>query len=426
MKRSSVSGEGAQVRRTPRRPGAGSTAPASGEPGAGSTPPADGAGSTAPASGAPAVAPGPTPPAHRPTRRRNALRVLAGTALVWGALGVLGYQLGWQFHSHRAGSALLRYEPAPALHGSAAGCTAQPATPATDGVLAGALSIPTLGVKAPVESGTSDAVLNVAVGHFDGSAWPGQPGTAVLLAHDVSYFAQVARLQPGDHIYYQSGCDTDTYTVIGHQVVKDGAPVPPLNGSALVLDTCWPTDALWYTPDRYLVEAVESQVSVGAPPAAAAPQPHFATAFTSPAAPALAATGLTLEDNEEPMGTMTISGSPSAEWSQSPAPLALEAAALADYFGGYHSAAAGNQAWWQSVAPGVPMPAPLAGARPVLSDASPLDVTITADGTQPTAIALSTVLPLEGGSAPGTYAVDVTEAVHGTTVVITNWEVNHD
>jgi sortase A len=402
MKRSSVSGESAQVRRPPRR--------AAAEP----TPPAG------------AEAAGPTAP--RPSRRRNALRVLTGTALVWGALGVLGYQLGWQVHSHRAGSALLRYEPAPApaLHGTATGCTAQPATPSSDGVLAGALSIPALGVKAPVESGTSDAVLNVAVGHFDGSAWPGQPGTAVLLAHDVSYFGQVARLQPGDRIYYQSGCDTDTYTVVGHQVVKDGAPVPALNGSALVLDTCWPTDALWYTPDRYLVEAVESQVSVGAPPAPAASQPHFATSFTSPAAQALQATGLTLEDNEEPMGTMTISGSPSAAWSQSPAPLALEAAALADYFGGYHSAAAGNQAWWQSVAPGVPMPAPLEGARPALSDASPLDVTITADGTQPTTVNLHTVLPLEGGSAPGTYAVDVTEAVHGTTVVITNWEVTHD
>jgi sortase A len=357
---------------------------------------------------------------------RRAGRILLGMALVWGTLGVLGYRLGWQMHAQRAGSALLRYEPADPVHGSAVGCSAVPATPESDGVLAGVLTIPRLGVKAPVESGSSDGVLNVAVGHFDGTPWPGQSGTGVLLAHDVSYFGQIGHLQPGDRIYYQSGCQTDTFTVTGHQIVKDGAPVPSLTGSALVLDTCWPTDALWYTPDRYLLEAVQSQISVGSPVAATASQLQVPTDFVSPASQALQATGLSLVDNEEPMGAMTIAGTPSTEWSQSPAPLALEGAALADYFGGYHAASADNSAWWQSVAPGTAIPAALSGARPTLSGASPLDVTITAAGNQPTAVHLHTVLPLIGGSAPGTYAVDVTEAVRGMTVTITNWELSHD
>lgn len=357
---------------------------------------------------------------------RRAGRVLLGITLLWGALGVLGYRLGWQAHAHRAGNTLLRYESNPdPVQGSASGCSAAPATPSQDGVLTGAISIPRLSLKAPVESGTSDDVLNVAVGHFDGTAWPGESGTSTLLAHDVSYFGQVARLQPGDHIYYQSGCDTYTFDVTGHQIVNDGAAIPSLPGAALVLDTCWPTDALWYTPERYLVEAVQSQVSVGTPVALAA-QPHFPSNYVSTASAALAATGLTLVDNEEPMGTMSIGGTASTEWAQSPAPLALEGAALADYFGGYHAASSNNSAWWQSVAPGLTMPAAMAGARPDLWRASPLDVTINTSGNQPVQVLLHTVLPLSGGSAPGTYSMDVTEAVHGTTVSITNWELSHD
>lgn len=360
---------------------------------------------------------------------KRAGRILLGVALVWGALGVLGYRIGWQRHAAHARSALLRYETSPApVHGAATACTSPAATPSSDGVLAGVLTVPRLGVEAPVESGTTDAVLNDAVGHFDGSAWPGQSGTAVLLAHDVSYFGRLGSLVPGDRISYGSGCDTYTFTVIGHQVVKDGAPVPSLPGKAVVLDTCWPTDALWYTPDRYLVEAVESQVSVGsqATDITKAAQPAFPTSFTSTASPALQATGLSLVDNEEPMGTLSIQGSPSSAWSQSPAPLALEEAALEAYFGGYHAATATNPAWWASVAPGVQMPAPLAGATPGLSHAGPLDVTITAAGDQPSSVLLHTVLPLYGGRTPGTYAVDVTEAVHGSTVSITKWELTRD
>lgn len=352
-------------------------------------------------------------------------RVGLGLALVWGALGVLGYRLGWEIHSNR-GQATLLGSAKTVVHETAQ-CTGTLVTPSTDGVLAGVLSIPALGVTAPVESGTTNAVLSVAVGHFDATPWPGQPGTSALLAHDVSYFGKIDQLSPGDKIVYRSGCVAETFTVTGHQIVHDGAPIPPLNGSTLVLDTCWPTDALWYTPNRYLVEAVESGITTGKAAASAArTTPSFPTTFSSPAPAALQATGLSLTDNEEPMGAMTFGGSLSSTWQQSPAPLALEAAALENYFGGYHAAGADQQQWWAAIAPGVAMPAAMQGAHPVLSSASALDVAITGSGDQPSAITLSTVLPLTGGSAPGTYHMQVTEAVHGTSVVITNWEVSSD
>jgi sortase (surface protein transpeptidase) len=48
------------------------------------------------------------------------------------------------------------------------------------------LTIPALTLAAPVEEGTDDAELDVAVGHDPQSVWPGANGASVLLAHDVS------------------------------------------------------------------------------------------------------------------------------------------------------------------------------------------------------------------------------------------------
>jgi LPXTG-site transpeptidase (sortase) family protein len=351
------------------------------------------------------------------------VRIGVGLLMVWGALGVLGYRLGWQIHSQHGQAALLGSARSAALHASGA-CTS--ASQAADGQLAGVLAIPALGVTAPVEGGTGDGVLNVAVGHADGTPWPGSPGTSVLLAHDVSYFAKLGQLKPGDTIDYRSGCVVETFKVTGHQVVKAGSAIPDVPGAGLVLDTCWPTNALWYTPNRYLVQAVESSIATTKKAHQSEhPSTTGSETYTTPAPPALVATGIDLEHNEEPMGTMTLGGSPSSAWAQSPAPLSVEAAALQDYFGALHAAAGDRSDWWSAVAPGVAMPDALRGAQTQGSAASPLDVTITAQGDQPQAVVLSTDMPLNGPNAWGTYHLQITEAIHGTTVVITNWEMNH-
>ena len=76
------------------------------------------------------------------------------------------------------------------------------------GQLSGILTIPALDLDAPVEEGTDDQELNVAVGHDPQSVWPGVDGAAVFLAHDVSYFVHLNALKPGDVITYQTACNT--------------------------------------------------------------------------------------------------------------------------------------------------------------------------------------------------------------------------
>ena len=69
--------------------------------------------------------------------------------------------------------------------------------------------------SAPVEEGTDDQELNVAVGHDPQSVWPGVDGAAVFLAHDVSYFVHLNQLKPGDVITYQTACNTVKFQVSG-------------------------------------------------------------------------------------------------------------------------------------------------------------------------------------------------------------------
>ena len=121
---------------------------------------------------------------------------------------------------------------------------------------------------------------------------------------------------------------------------------------------------------------------------------------------ALVAQGLTLQQNEAPMGTMQLVNA-SIGFAQSPGPLALEAAALEAYFGGLHAGAQNEQAWWSAIAPGVAMPPQLSGAAVVGHD-SPLNVEIDSAGGTPTQVVLRTTVTLSGGAAPGEYAETAT------------------
>jgi sortase A len=360
------------------------------------------------------------------------VRISLGLFLLWGALGVLGYRMGWIAHFHHAQDTLLRSARATLTPGSGSCAPGAPGAPGASGAsgaavkdrqLTGVLALPALGVDAPVAEGTGDDVLNVAVGHASSTPLPGQPGTSVLLAHDVSYFAHIDQLKAGDAIRYSTGCGTQVFKVTGHTVVRAGAPVPALAGNGLVLDTCWPTNALWFTPNRYLVEAVQQAVgSTGGPTTAGTKT--WATGYRAPAPPALAAQGLDLAHNEVPMGTLQLTGRPDPAWAQSPAPLGVEAAALQAYFGAERAAAQRRADWWVQLAPGVAPPPAVWGAW-VSGHGAPLDVRVSATAATPTAVVLDTVVQLAGGSAPGSYHEVVTEAVRGLNVVVTKWEVDH-
>ncbi len=358
-------------------------------------------------------------------RVRRVGATLLGVVLLFTALFAGSYAYAHQSHQRHAQAVLLSSEKAAmakiAAQSHGASCQVSGVQP---GQLSGILRIPAINLQAPVEEGTDDPELNVAVGHDPQSVWPGVDGAAVFLAHDVSYFVHLNALKPGDVITYATACNTVTFDVSSQQVVPAGSPVSNTTEPSLVLDTCWPPNALFFTPDRLLVRATE--VGAATKGASLDPGSQFietvrATDFRTSAPPALVAQGLTLEQNEAPMGTMSLVGASQA-FAQSPGPLSLEAAALETYFGGLHATAQRQSAWWSAMAPGVPMPPQLTGAT-VSGHDSPLDVEIDSAHGNPSQVVLHTSVTLHGGSAPGAHAMTIVLPVHGGVVGIGSWSV---
>ncbi|HEX4093516.1 MAG TPA: class D sortase [Trebonia sp.] len=324
-------------------------------------------------------------------------------------------------HSSVAGRALVTRERTAiaAATGDAAACERPPGRASDDGrgQPDGLLEAPALGLVAPVLQGTGDSVLSDAVGHDPASVWPGQPGTSVLSAHDVTWFSHIGQLRPGSDVRYVTPCWTYTYAVTSHKVVAAGSPVYNSGAARLVLDTCYPLDALYITSTRYLVYAN----LVGSSPthaSAAVPGRWPIPAVLAPAP--LAAEGLSLTRNPTPLGTLQLTGTPSRAWAQSSAPLQFQAAALAVYFGAVRSAAQDKRAWWDDLAPSVATSAagPLWGGRITAYD-SALMVTLRARGTRSVAATLTADVSVAGPDGAGRYDLVVDETVSRDKLTVT-------
>lgn len=279
------------------------------------------------------------------------MRTVVGVLLLALAATAVGYPLWWSDRSSTQGSVLLQ-------RGSDR-CDARSGAPATATVAhPGVLDIPSIGLTAPVVNGVGTSVLDVAVGHDPATVWPGRAGESVLLAHDVSYFSGLSRLKTGASVIWKLGCTATEFRVSGTQVTTPGAALPvPASGSGLALVTCWPTNALFWTSERFVVDTTLVGVrTLSSPPALGEP---VLVHPTVPAPPALAAQGLALGRSGIVVGTLALTGSPSAVFAEGPEPLAVEEAAMEEYAAAAKTAAAGNAAWWSALAlPGVALPAP--------------------------------------------------------------------
>ena len=118
------------------------------------------------------------------------------------------------------------------------------------------LTIPAIGLEAPVLQGVGASVLSEAVGHDRASVWPGSPGTSLLLAHDASYFSSLGSVHTGDQVAWIDDCREVVFRVDRVEITRPGAILAPsANGIGVALVTCWPTNALFWTPDRLVVLA---------------------------------------------------------------------------------------------------------------------------------------------------------------------------
>ncbi|TDC59594.1 class E sortase [Actinomadura sp. GC306] len=121
-----------------------------------------------------------------------------------------------------------------------------------------------MGLKAEVREGVGQAVLRSAVGHYPGTALPGQEGNTVLFGHRTTWrspFLDLDKVRRGDRIVLRAGRTSYVYTARSTHVIKPRdrrvlEPVPFVRRSApdgeyISLITCTPKGS-----DRYRLVVV--------------------------------------------------------------------------------------------------------------------------------------------------------------------------
>jgi sortase A len=281
--------------------------------------------------------------------------MVLGVCLVLVAGFAVAYPLWWNHRSHEVSSQIIKtfnsIPAQPAHH-----CVSPAQTKGTT-TAAGLVQIPALSMTAPVLQGLSDAALAVAAAHDPESPWPGGVGESILESHDVSFFSRIGNLKVGQDVVWIDHCAESTFKVIGHEIVSPGTMLlPPSNDRGLALITCYPTDALFYVPDRYVL--LTALVTQGKAKTTPGPVHVVTPQLKVPAPPDLVAQGLSLSQSDVLVGIMKSTGTPSPAWVQGPASLDLEALALESYIGAEKAIAQGNTTWWKDLAvPGLAMPA---------------------------------------------------------------------
>lgn len=128
----------------------------------------------------------------------------------------------------------------------------------------------------PVYEGVDASVLERGVGHYPGSAQPGEVGNLALAGHRTTYgkpFRDIDALAVGDRVVVQTATHWYAYRVSEWRIVSPGAvevvaPVPgrpgaPATEAMLTMTACHP---VFSAAQRYVVHAVLDDTAVGDEP----------------------------------------------------------------------------------------------------------------------------------------------------------------
>ena len=126
------------------------------------------------------------------------------------------------------------------------------------GVPMAILRVPKLQLEVPVLEGTSDAVLDRAVGRIEGTVQPGQAGNAGIAGHRDGVFRGLKDLQVGDWLEVETlagiySYQIDTITIVSPNQVDLLESSPE---AMLTLVTCYPFYFVGKAPERYVVRAL--------------------------------------------------------------------------------------------------------------------------------------------------------------------------
>lgn len=282
------------------------------------------------------------------------------------------------------------------------------------GALIGIVRIPALSLDAPLLQGTGDSVLSVAAGHLPDSALPGELGTAVVAAHNATWFHHINELGKGDLIDLATAYGSFTFRVTGTAIVAQDSALSEAPYPSLVLETCYPLNALYLTPYRYIVYAKLAS-SVIRREGMSALQTSKTVSYDGRIPSALWQEGLTLATNPIPMGTLSYVGSPSFAYEESNAPLSGANTLQELYAGWLHASSLRNESQLHFLLPHFHSLNPLYGvALDTIHYDSALAITLTVHGS--TLVAASGQIKVQVGRA--LYNVHLYATVRGNEMTL--------
>lgn len=131
----------------------------------------------------------------------------------------------------------------------------QPAPRPAPGSVVARILIEEAEVDAVALEGIDDKTLKRAVGHFPGTALPGEAGNASFAAHRDSFFRGLRDVKVGQEVKVETADAIHTYRIEETRVVEPTQVdvIDPRGGRHLTLITCYPFDYVGPAPQRFVV-----------------------------------------------------------------------------------------------------------------------------------------------------------------------------
>ena len=122
------------------------------------------------------------------------------------------------------------------------------------------ITMPRLGIEAPIFRGTDDLTLNRGVGWIPGTARPGAEGNSGIAAHRDGFFRDLKDVAVGDVIELRTRDQLQTFEVRDWKIVEPTSVevLAPTADPTLTLVTCYPFYYIGSAPHRFIVRAVRS------------------------------------------------------------------------------------------------------------------------------------------------------------------------
>lgn len=140
----------------------------------------------------------------------------------------------------------------------------------------GRIEISTIGLAAMILEGIEEKTLRRAVGHFPGTALPGQPGNVALAGHRDTFFRALRNIRKDDEITLETLDGSYRYRVESAKVVdpEDTEVLDDSDDAVLTLVTCYPFAFVGSAPKRFVVRSILLRPALPKQPGSAQPSPN--------------------------------------------------------------------------------------------------------------------------------------------------------